>query len=73
MAAISKLRLLTGRKTADTPSAIAPADVAPADVAPADEGELPIPSDIKTVFLGGLFCLGVLTGCYVAAEIVFNR
>jgi hypothetical protein len=68
MAAISKLRLLTGRKTADTPSAIAPADVAPAD-----EGELPIPSDIKTVFLGGLFCLGVLTGCYVAAEIVFNR
>ncbi len=70
MAAISKLRLLTGRKTADTPSAIAPADVAPAD-----EGELPIPSDIKTrrYFWVACFCLGVLTGCYVAAEIVFNR
>ena len=31
---------------------------------------MPIPSDIKAVFLGGLFLLAVLAGCYVAAEIV---
>jgi predicted PurR-regulated permease PerM len=36
----------------------------------ADEDDLPIPSDIKAVFLGGLFVLAMLAACYVAAEIV---
>ena len=69
MELISKFRLLMGRNPADGPAAIAPVDTAAAD-----EDELPIPSDIpsdiKAVFLGGLFLLAVLAGCYVAAEIV---
>ena len=69
MESISKFRLLMGRNPADGPAAIAPVDTAAAD-----EDELPIPSDIpsdiKAVFLGGLFLLAVLAGCYVAAEIV---
>jgi predicted PurR-regulated permease PerM len=56
---------MVSRKTADDPSVAAPVAVA-AD----DDDDLPIPSDIKTVFLGGLFLLGVLAACYVAAEIV---
>jgi predicted PurR-regulated permease PerM len=43
---------------------------APAATAAADEDDLPIPSDIKAVFLGGLFVLAMLAACYVAAEIV---
>ena len=46
-----------------------PVEVA-ADAAGADDEELPIPSDIKAVYLGGLFLLALLAGCYVAAEIV---
>jgi predicted PurR-regulated permease PerM len=65
MAAIEKLKLLASRKAADRPSAAA----APA-AAGADEDDLPIPSDIKTVFLGGLFLVAMLAACYVAAEIV---
>ena len=65
MAAIAKLKLLASRKAADRPSAAAP----PAAAA-ADEDDLPIPSDIKTVFLGGLFLLAMLAACYVASEIV---
>jgi predicted PurR-regulated permease PerM len=65
MGSISEFRLLAGHKSADSPAAIAPVDTAVAD-----EDELPIPSDIKAVYLGGLFLLAVLAGCYVAAEIV---
>ena len=45
---------------------------APAATAAADEDDLPIPSDIKAVFLGGLFVLAMLVACYVAAEIVLR-
>ena len=65
MAAIDKLKLLASRKEADSPSAAVPVAV-PAT----EEDDLPIPSDINTVFLGGLFLLGMLAACYVAAEIV---
>ncbi len=65
MAAIDQLELLAGRMAADRPSAAAP--TAAAD---ADEDDLPIPSDINTVLLGGLFVLAMLAACYVAAEIV---
>ena len=61
--AIANLKLLASRKAADRPSDIAPP-------AAADEDDLPIPSDIKAVFLGGLFVLGMLAACYVAAEII---
>jgi predicted PurR-regulated permease PerM len=65
MAAIAKLKLLASRKAADRPLAAAP----PAAAA-ADEDDLPVPSDINTVFLGGLFLLTMLAACYVASEIV---
>jgi predicted PurR-regulated permease PerM len=42
----------------------------PIDTAAAGDDDLPIPSDVKAVFLGGLFVLAVLAGCYIAAEIV---
>ena len=64
MAAIDKLKSLASRKEPDRPSAAVPAAV------PATEEDLPIPSDINTVFLGGLFLLGMLAACYVAVEIV---
>jgi hypothetical protein len=47
MAAIDKLKSLASRKEPDRPSAAVPAAV-PAT----EEDDLPIPSDIKTVFLG---------------------
>jgi predicted PurR-regulated permease PerM len=65
MPAIAKLKLLASRKAADRPLAAAP----PASAAP-DEDDMPIPSDIKTVFLGGLFLLAMLAACYVASDIV---
>jgi predicted PurR-regulated permease PerM len=65
MTAIDKLRLLASRKAPDRPSA-----AVPTDVAPVDEAASPVPSDIKAVFLGGLFLLALLAACYVAAEIV---
>src|SRR6201998_2321058 len=65
MAAIDKLKLFASRGVADRPSS-----AAPATAAAAREDDLTIPSDIKTVFLGGLFLLGMLAACYVAAEIV---
>jgi predicted PurR-regulated permease PerM len=65
MAAITKLKLLASRKAAaDRPTAAAPVAAA------ADEDDLPIPSDIKAVFLGGLFVLAMLAACYIASEIV---
>lgn len=40
-------------------------------VAPAEEPEeMPLPSDPKVIFLGGLFVLALLAAVYVAAEIV---
>lgn len=63
--AIAKLKLLASRKAAHLPLIAAP----PAAAA-ADDDDLPIPSDINTVFLGGLFLLAMLAACYVASEIV---
>src|SRR6516164_503600 len=63
MAVVRSLRLLTGRKAAEDPPIVA------IDIAAQDEDDLAIPSDAETVFLGGLFALAVLAGCYVAAEI----
>jgi len=60
MAAIAKLKLLSSRRATDVPTV----------AAPADEDDLPIPSDIKAVLLGGLFLLAMLGACYVAADIV---
>ena len=40
-------------------------------VPPAEEPEeMPLPSDPKVIFLGGLFGLALLAAVYVAAEIV---
>jgi len=65
MAAIAKLKLLASRKAADHPL-----PAAARAAAAADEDDLPIPSDINAVFLGGLFLLAMLAACYVAAEII---
>ncbi|WP_369929026.1 AI-2E family transporter [Xanthomonas sp. NCPPB 2632] len=35
-----------------------------------DDAEMPLPSDPKTVFLGGLFILAVLAGAFVAKEVI---
>jgi predicted PurR-regulated permease PerM len=64
MADIAKLKLLSSRRAADVPTVAAPT------AADADEDDLPIPSDIKAVFLGGLFLLAMLGACYVASDIV---
>ena len=32
--------------------------------------DMPLPSDAKTFFLGGIFVLSMLTAAYVASEIV---
>jgi predicted PurR-regulated permease PerM len=64
MAVVGSLRLLTSRTVADHPPVVVAIDA----TAP-EEDDLAIPSDVKTVFLGGLFALAVLAGCYVAAEI----
>jgi hypothetical protein len=50
MAAIDKLKLLASRKEADNPSAAVPVTV-PAT----EEDDLPIPSDLNTVFLACFF------------------
>jgi predicted PurR-regulated permease PerM len=60
----AKLKLLSSRRAADLPTAAAPIAAA------ADEDDLPIPSDIKAVFLGGLFLLAMLGACSVASDIV---
>jgi len=57
--------LLASRKAADPPLA-----AAPLAAAVADQEDLPVPSNINTVFLGGLFLLAMLAACYVASEIV---
>src|ERR1700748_3899023 len=35
-----------------------------------DDEEMPLPTDPRTIFLGGLFVLALLTALYVASEIV---
>jgi predicted PurR-regulated permease PerM len=60
---VRSLRLLTGRKAAEDSPIVA------IDIAAPDEDDLAIPADANTVFLGGLFAIAVLAGCYVAAEI----
>jgi predicted PurR-regulated permease PerM len=43
----------------------------PAEVTEAaDETEMPLPSDPRTFFLGGLFALGVLAALYVASSVI---
>ena len=37
---------------------------------PEEQEEMPLPSDPKVIFLGGLFALALLAAVYVAAEIV---
>ena len=64
MTGIVKLKLLSSRRATDVPTVAAPIAAA------ADEDDLPIPSDIKTVLLGGLFLLAMLGACYVASEII---
>jgi hypothetical protein len=36
----------------------------------ADEAEMPLPSDPRTFFLGGLFALGALAALYAASSII---
>jgi hypothetical protein len=36
----------------------------------ADETEMPLPSDPRTFFLGGLFALGVFAALYVASSVI---
>lgn len=40
------------------------------EIRAADEAEMPLPTEPRTIFLGGLFILAVLAVAYVAAEIV---
>jgi predicted PurR-regulated permease PerM len=65
MTTIDRIKSLAGAKRVDQGSAASPAEN-PVE----DDQELPIPSDINTVFLGGLFVLALLASFYVAAEIV---
>jgi len=45
-------------------------DVSRALDAATDDAEMPLPSDPKTVFLGGLFVLAALTAAYVTREVI---
>jgi predicted PurR-regulated permease PerM len=65
MTTIDRIKSLAGAKRVDQASA-----AAAAENTVEDDQELPIPSDINTVFLGGLFVLTLLAAFYVAAEIV---
>jgi predicted PurR-regulated permease PerM len=65
MVTIDRLKSLAGRKAVDQPSAVAPTVPEAADT-----DNRPIPSNIQTVFLGGLFLLAMLAAFYLAAEIV---
>src|ERR1051325_1978761 len=50
---------------------MSPTDREAEDAPPAEEPEeLPLPSDPKVIFLGGLFILALLAAAYVASEIV---
>jgi len=45
-------------------------DPAPAATTPKDDEEMPLPTEPRTIFLGGLFLLAVLAALYVAAPII---
>lgn len=45
-------------------------DVSKALDAAKDDAEMPLPSDPKTVFLGGLFLMAALTAAYVTREVI---
>src|SRR4051812_31645836 len=47
----------------------APAATKPADTPP-DTEDMPLPTEPRTIFLGGLFLLALLAALYVASEIV---
>ena len=50
---------------------MAPTDQETEVVPPAEEPEeMPLPSDPKVIFLGGLFVLALLATAYVASEVV---
>jgi len=73
---MSDTTIAAGPATAgETPSS-EPADMAvlPADASAiaksAEHDEMPLPSDARTAFLGGLFLLACLAAMYVASEIV---
>ena len=53
-----------GRKDFD------PAEPHAAAIEAANETEMPLPSDPRTFFLGGLFGLGALAALYVASSII---
>ena len=65
MGSMSNLSQFSNREATE----LQPIAVTPTEVEATDD-DLPVPSDIKAVFLGGLFALAMLAGCYVAAEIV---
>ena len=50
---------------------MAPTDQKTEIVSPAEVPEdLPLPSDPKVIFLGGLFALALLAAAYIASEII---
>lgn len=49
---------------------VAPDDAAIVSAAETERGEMPLPTDARTVFLGGLFLLACLAAMYVASDIV---
>src|SRR5664280_1125964 len=63
--------ILRKRATIDAVLNMAPADQKTEVVLPAEVlEEMPLPSDRKVTFLGGLFVLALLAAAYVASEIV---
>jgi predicted PurR-regulated permease PerM len=61
----------SGHEDIDAVLNMAPTDQATEIVPPAEEPEeMPLPSDAKVIFLGGLFVLALLGTAYVASEIV---
>lgn len=45
-------------------------DASPAATEPLDEDDMPLPTEPRTIFLGGLFALALLAALYVASPIV---
>jgi predicted PurR-regulated permease PerM len=45
-------------------------DVSPAATSPRDRDDMPLPTEPRTIFLGGLFLLALLAALYVASPIV---
>jgi predicted PurR-regulated permease PerM len=63
--------LADNHATSAPAGSVADADAHPtSDELTADEREMPLPSDLRTIFEGGLFLLALLAALYVAREIV---